>query len=116
LEFLDRSSHQFWRVEVEGENRTITTGKVGAKTAPKPKLKAFKSAADAAKDALKEIAKKKADYWFDPSSLAGILASHAEFLTIPTEVEVQAHKEEVRYAPDSYFDVFRSGAFSIGDF
>lgn len=116
LEFKNREDHKFWQIEVSGEVVTTTQGNVGAKKAPKPKSKSMKSPESALASAEKAIAKKKAAYFFDPTSIEGILESHLEYLAVPTEKDVEEHRAELPYACDDYFDVYRTGALSIGDF
>ena len=90
LEFPDRSTHSFWHLVLEGAERTLTAGKVGAKKAPKPKTKTFKSEEAARKSAAKDIAKKRAEGYFDPTSIADVLAYHREHLAIPSDADIAA--------------------------
>ena len=116
LEFKQQKKHEFWQVEVDGATQTITSGKVGAKKPPKVQTKTFKSAEAAAQSAAKEIAKRKAALYFDPSSIEGILEAHAEHLAIPDEEDVAAHRRSFPHATEDYFRVYRTGALSIGSF
>ena len=114
LEFRNRSSHKFWQVEVDGKNKTVTSGKVGAKKAPQPKTKTFKSGEAAAKSADKDIAKKLAAEFFDPSSIEGVLAAHLGQLDIPSEDDVATQRSVLPHATNDYLAVYRTGALSVG--
>ncbi len=116
LEFRDRSTHSFWHLVLEGAERTLTAGKVGAKKAPKPKTKTFKSEEAARKSAAKDIAKKRAEGYFDPTSIADVLAYHREHLAIPSDADIAAHRASLPHASEDYFQVYATGALSIGFF
>lgn len=114
LELAKGKTRDFWQIQVDGDTLTITSGVVGGKKPPKEQTKTLKSAAAAAESAAKEIAKKKAAFYFDPSSIEGILEAHVEQLEIPTEADVQAHREALPHASEDYFRVYRSGALGVG--
>lgn len=115
LELKDGKTHEFWQLALDGATRTITTGKIGGKQKePKTASKTFKSADAARADADKELAKKKAALFFDPTSIEGILEAHAEQLAIPTAADEAAHRDALPYATEDYFRVYRTGALSIG--
>lgn len=90
LELDKGKNRDFWQIEVDGATSTITSGTVGGKKPPTQQTKTAKSAAAAVQSAEKEIAKKKAAFYFDPSSIEGILEAHAEQLVIPSEEDVAA--------------------------
>lgn len=105
---------KFWRVEVDGSDRTITQGGVDAKKPPTSKSKTFKTADAAAANFDKEVAKKLASKFFDPTSLESLMSAHAAQVPAPTEAEVQAHREEFPHLCEDYLQVFRSGALGVG--
>lgn len=116
LELDKGKTRDFWQIEVNGETLTTTSGTVGGKKPPKEQIKTAKSAKAAQEAAAKEVAKKKAAFYFDPSSIEGILEAHVEPLAIPTEADVAAHREALPHTPEDYFRVYRTGALGIGFF
>lgn len=116
LELSKGKTREFWQVEVEGETQTITSGTVGGKKPPKVQSKTLKSAKAAAESAAKEVAKKKAAFYFDPTSIEGVLEAHQAQLAIPTEAEVKAHRAALPHASEDYFRVYQTGALSLGFF
>jgi len=114
LERKEGKSHDLWQIEVDGATYTVTSGKVGAKKAPTPKSKTLKTADAATKAAEKEIAKKKAALYFDPSTIEGILEAHVEQLDMPTAESEKEQRAAFPHATEDYFRVYRTGALSIG--
>ncbi|MEM9071189.1 MAG: hypothetical protein AAGE52_21945 [Myxococcota bacterium] len=117
LEHHQGKKRKFWQIEVEGDTRTVTQGATKAKKPPTPKTKQFKSADAATANFHKEVDKKRAAGFFDPTSLESILAAHD--LAPPDDAEVDAHRQACPHLSDEYLEVFKTGILNIdlrGDF
>ena len=114
LEHHQGKKKKFWQITINENVRTITQGSMTAKKAPLPKEKAFKSQDKAIENYEREMAKKIAAGFFDPTSLSSLLDQHKQNDDIAQD-EIDTLKKQLPYLSEMYLDLYRTGIFNIWD-